>query len=156
MRQAPSRGEIRGSCWRRVNDASAPTTPAQSGRYHSTASSRMRRAVSVEVSIYPVKLYCTTMEGAEATEIWPQGGRMVVATSLLRITSVGSSCSPIGSRLTPGAVPSLQPDRIVEMPGSADLDHIVFAGQARREHLVGLLAVHDASYRFVDRQHAAG
>ena len=58
--------------------------------------------------------------------------------------------------LTPVTVSSLQPDRIVEVPGSADLNHVVLAGQGRREHLVGPLAVHDATYRFVDGRHAAG
>ena len=53
-------------------------------------------------------------------------------------------------------VPSVQPDRHVEVPGSADLDHVPLAGEAGREHPVRLLAVNDASYRFVDGGHSAG
>ena len=50
----------------------------------------------------------------------------------------------------------VQPDRHIEGPSSADLDHVVLAGQTRREHLVGPLAFHNASYRFVNFLHAAG
>src|SRR5262245_40554821 len=42
------------------------------------------------------------------------------------------------------------------MPGSADFDHIVLAGQRSRKRCVGLLALHDPSYRVVDLRHAAG
>src|SRR5262245_60350207 len=42
------------------------------------------------------------------------------------------------------------------MPGSADFDHIVLAGQRSRKRCVGLLALHDPSYRVIDLRHAAG
>ena len=54
---------------------------------------------------------------------------------------VGHSGQRVEHRLTPVTVPSVQPDRHVEVPGSADMDHVELAGQARREHLVGRLAV---------------
>jgi len=39
------------------------------------------------------------------------------------------------------------------VPDSADFDHVELAGQCRRECLVGPLAFHDASYRFIDFCH---
>ena len=51
---------------------------------------------------------------------------------------------------------SVQPDGRVEVPGSADFDHVELAGQRRRERLVGPLAFHDAPYRFIDFRHATG
>ena len=48
---------------------------------------------------------------------------------------VGHPGQRVENRLTTVTVPSVQPDRHVEVPGSTDLDHVELAGQARRERL---------------------
>jgi hypothetical protein len=78
------------------------------------------------------------------------------ADSTDRRNRLGTQANALRNRLTPVTVPSVQPDRDVEVPGSANLDHVELAGHARREYLVGRLALNDASYRFVDGRHAAG
>jgi hypothetical protein len=53
-------------------------------------------------------------------------------------------------------VQSVQLDGCVEVPGSADFDHVVLAGQCSRECRVGFLAFHDAPDSFIDFRHATG
>ena len=55
-----------------------------------------------------------------------------------------------------GGHSSVQPDGIVEVPGPADFNHVVLAGQCGRERLVVLVALHDAPYRVINLRHATG
>src|SRR6266446_3126567 len=61
-----------------------------------------------------------------------------------------------GAVVLPITLPSVKPDGRVEVPRSADLDHVDLAGQCRRERLVVFVALHDAPYRFIDFRHATG
>src|SRR5262245_170167 len=56
--------------------------------------------------------------------------------------------------MIPRWLPSVQPDGRIEVPGSADFDHMALAGQRRRKRCVGLLVLHDPSYRVIDLRHA--
>ena len=60
------------------------------------------------------------------------------------------------ARVVRGGHSSVQLDGRVEVPGSADFNHVELAGQGRRERWVGPLAFHDAPYRFIDFRHATG
>jgi hypothetical protein len=70
------------------------------------------------------------------------------------------ACTSTTSRRTchssPITLPSEKPDGRVEVPHSADFDHVDLVGQCRRERLVVLVALHDAPYRFIDFRHATG
>ena len=59
-------------------------------------------------------------------------------------------------RSNEGRHPSVQPDGVVEVPGPADFNHVVLAGQCGRERLEVLVALHDAPYRVINLRHATG
>jgi hypothetical protein len=52
--------------------------------------------------------------------------------------------------------PSVQPDGTVEVPGSADFDHVEVARQSRWERLVLRVALHDVPNLLIDFRDAAG
>ena len=89
-------------------------------------------------------------------EDWPASERSLVMTAVLLGGQVGHPGQRLANRLALVTAPSVPPDRDVEVPGAAVLDHVELANQARRERLVADLILYDAPYRIVDGRYAAG
>src|SRR5262249_25753420 len=75
-----------------------------------------------------------------------------------RPSAVARSCGKptFAGAKAPSWLTLVQLEDRIEVPVSADFDHIVFAGQRMWKRYVRLLALHDLSYRVIDLRHPAG